>query len=239
MSDMRIGASPAATGGRGAVGFVRDALASLANPRLWLLAALLAVLLTASNIVILLNPPVPGEPPILFALAAFARVAGLLVLAVAVLRVLTGSTRAPFMPDGAFWLYALTLLVGVALAVGLGAVTGERNDPLTRVLVSFAMTVIGAPLAVWFTALAVARPLAVNPAPWMRGLGRWLPPLILWSLVVVLPLGQLHAAIDMFLIHGAGRWFWPLALVDGPLSAVLAVFSFALAATAYRSVARG
>ena len=41
------------------------------------------------------------------------------------------------------------------------------------------------------------------------------------------------------LLGGVGDWFWPLALVDGPLSAVLVLLGLALASAAYRRVARG
>jgi hypothetical protein len=233
-------AAPASAGGGGVLGFFRETLASLRNPRLLLPALLLTVLLTVSNIVILRNAPPQGEvPPLAFVIAAVVRIAGLLLLAVTILRLLTGSARRPYMPDGAFWLYVLTGVAGFALAAALGLVASDRTDPAVGAVVGLATIAISAPLAAWFTAIAVERPLALNPAPWMRGVGRWLLPLLVWSLLVSLPLGQLHAAIDIYLIRGAGDNFWPLALFDGPLSAFLAIFSFALAATAYRRVARG
>ena len=241
MTDTRmVVPAAAAADENGVLGFLREALGSLRNPRLLVPALLLTVLLTVSNIVILRNAPPPGETPQLaFALAAFVRIAGLLLLAVAILRVLTGSRRRLYMPDGAFWLYVLTGVAGFALAAALGTVAGDRTDPIVGAVVGLAMIAISAPFAAWFTAIAVERPLALNPAPWMRGMGHWLMPLLVWSVLAVLPLGQLHAAIDRFLMRGAGDTFWPLALLDGPLSAVLAIFSFALAATAYRRVARG
>jgi len=239
MTETRAAAPTGAAGANGLLGFLRETLASFNNPRLILPAALLALLLTASNIVILLNMPVAGQAPVAFAAAAFVRLLGLLVLAVAVLRVLADSPRAPFVPDGAFWLYGATLLFGILLGAVLGRLAGSPADPVAGLLVDVAMVVIGAPLAPWFTAIAAARPLAGSPTPWLRRPGRWLPPLILWSLLLVLPLGRLHATIDHFLIRGAGEWFWPLALVDGPLSAILAILGLALAATAYRRVARG
>jgi len=233
-------AAPASASGDGVFGFLREALASLRNSRLLLPALLLTVLLTASNIVILGNAPAPGgAPPPAFVLAACVRIGGLLLLAVTILRVLTGSGRRLYMPDAAFWLYVLTGVAGFAVAAALALVAGDRADPVVGAVVGLAMIAISAPFAAWFTAIAVERPLALNPAPWMRGMGRWLGPLLVWSVLVVLPLGQLHAAIDLHLIRGAGDSFWPLALFDGPLSAVLAIFSFALAATAYRRVARG
>jgi hypothetical protein len=237
MTDARTGA-PAGAGTSGVLAFLAESLSSLRNGRLLLPAALLTVLLTASNIVLLKNPPVTGEPPVVFALAALLRVVGLFALAVAVLRVLTKSARPPFRPDGAFWLYGLTILFGIAVSVALRLLLGNGTDP-GGALTGLAMIVIGAPLAAWFTALAVERPLAVNPALWLRSFTAWLPALLLWSLLIVLPLGQLHTAIGMFLLRGAGDYFWPLALFDGPLSALLSLLGLALAATAYRRVARG
>lgn len=238
MTDMRVEA-PASAGAGGPMGFLRETVASLADRRLLAPALLLTLLLTASNIVILKNPPLPGEPPTLFAIAALARLVGLFALAVAILRVLAGSSRRPYMPDGAFWLYGVTLVFGLVLTIALGLVAGDRTEPVAGALIGLGMIVVSAPLAPWFTAMAVERPLAVDPRPWLRGFGRWLPPLLLWSVLIVLPLGQLHAAIDIFLLRGAGDYFWPLALADGPLSAFLAIFGLALAVTAYRSVARG
>jgi hypothetical protein len=229
-----------ADGGHGVLGFLRETLGSLRKSRLLVPALLLTVLLTVSNIVILRNAPPQGEvPPLAFVIAAIVRVAGLLLLAVTILRVLTDSRRRLYMPDGAFWLYVLTGIAGFAVSAALGVVAGDRTDPIVGAVVGLATIAISAPFAAWFTAIAVERPLALNPAPWMRGMSRWLAPLLLWSVLVALPLGQLHAAIDYYLIRGAGDNFWPLMLFDGPLSAVLTIFTCALAVTAYRRVARG
>lgn len=238
MTDTRIAAPPQPRAG-GLLSFLSEALASLRQPRLAMPALVLTVLLTASNIVILLNSPAEGEPLApAFAAAALVRLIGLFALAAAILRVLTGSPRSPWRPDGAMLLYAATVLAGIVLAVAIGLLAGRAEDQLAGALVGVGVILVSAPFAPWFTAIAVERPLAWRPGPWMRGWGRWLPPLVLWSLLIVLPLGQLHAAIDIFLVRGAGDWFWPLAVVDGPLSAVLAVIGLALAATAYRRVAR-
>ena len=241
MSDTRVGA-PAAAPPRagGFVGFLVETLASLRKPKLVLPLLLLTVLLTASNIVILRNPPAPGGPaPVIFVAAALVRVLGLFALAVALLRALNDSPRSLWRPDGAFWLYGATVLAGIGLNVAAAALIGDPARPLPGALIGFAMIVVSAPLAPWFTAIAVERPLALRPGPRMHGWGRWLPQLVLWSLLVVLPLGQLHATIDIWLVRGAGEWFWPLALVDGPLSAVLALLGLAFASAAYRRVARG
>jgi hypothetical protein len=158
---------------------------------------------------------------------------------VAILRILGGSGRKPFALDGAFWLYGLTMVAGLGLNVLLSLAIGSREDPASSAVVGVAMIVISAPFAAWFAAIAIERPLAASPGRWLRGLGRWLPALLLWSLVLILPLGQLHTMIDMFLLRGAGEYFWPLALLDGPLSAAMVLLGLALAAAAYRRVARG
>ncbi|HEX9932735.1 MAG TPA: hypothetical protein VGB08_07835 [Allosphingosinicella sp.] len=241
MTDTRIAASPPAAAARtgGIMGFLTATAASLADRRLVVPMALLTVLLTGTNIYILENLPPPGEVTIPFAVAALVRVAGLFTLAVAILRVLNDSPRPLYRPDGAFWLYALTIAAGILVSGGLARLFGGREDALASAATGLGVIVLSAPFAAWFTAIAVERPLAAAPGPWLRGFGRWLPALILWSVVIVLPLGQLHAAIDHFLLRGAGDWFWPLALFDGPLSAVLGLAGLALASTAYRSVARG
>jgi hypothetical protein len=199
---------------------------------------LLAVLLTATNIVLARNVPPDGRPPALpFILAGFVRIAGLLVLAVAILRMLAGSDRSPWKPDGAFWLYVVTLPVSIAVSVAAVALLGQRTDPAGLLLRGVLVAVLLAPFAAWFAALAVARPLALDPRPWLRGLDRWLPSYLVWALLLVAPLAALHAWLDEWLVRGAGDLFWPIALFDGPLSVVVALLGFGLGAAAYRRVA--
>jgi hypothetical protein len=238
MTDARFGVPVVARGGP--FGFLSESVASLANRRLIVPVLLLALVLTATNIVLARNLPVEGAPvPLTFAIAAAVRILGLLALAVAILRVLGGSARSLWMPDGAFWLYAVTILVGLGVVVAARVVVGDEGDPIRGMLSGVLVNLVTAPLAVWFAAIAIERPLAWRAGPWLRGFGTWLLPLFLWSILILVPLGQLHAAIDMRLVAGAGQWFWPLACFDGPLSVVLALLGLALAATAYRHVARG
>ncbi len=238
MSDISYGVPVA--GRTGVLGFLAEALASLADRRLIVPTAILIVLLTATNIVLARNLPVPGgPPPVAFAIVGAVRVLCLLVFAVALLRILTASPRRPWTPDGAFWFYGLTILFGIGVTVVARKLLGADGDPLRDAAAGLAVSVVTAPFAAWFAAIAVERPLAWRPGPWMRAFGAWLPALLIWSVLIVLPLGQLHAGIDRFLIGGsAGQWFWPLALGDGPLSAILFLLVLALAATAYRHVAR-
>jgi hypothetical protein len=153
-------------GGGGTIAFLKEAVGSLLARRMLLPAILLAVLLTATNIVILLHMPVKGQPfPWPFAAAALARLFGLAWFAAAILRILNDSPRPAWRPDGGFWLYAATMLI-------------------------------------------------------------------------VTPLGELHGAVNRWLIAGAGKWFWPVALADGALGAIIALLGLALASVAYRRVAR-
>jgi hypothetical protein len=224
----------------GVAAFLREALALLAAPRLVGLALALTVLLTASNIVVASNVPEDGEKlSAAFAVAALVRVAGILILAVAILRTLTASARPRFRPDAGFWLYALSFVVAAGVGVAVRLLVGEDDSLITIALANIVSAVVLAPFAVWFGALAVERPVPWSPAPWLRGLARWLPHFLFWTLIVSTPLAILHAWIDTSVITSARDWFWPLLLFDGPLSAVMALFGLALIAVAYRRVARG
>lgn len=220
--------------------FLRDTLRQAFAREWWLPGLVLAIILTASNMVILSAKPVEGaSPDASFAVAAFVRLAGLVFLTVMLLRRATNSSRPSLMPDGAFWLYLLLGMVGFALAAGLRLILPGDSASLTVLIASNALGgVLTAPLAPWLTAVAVERPLAINPAPRLRRFSNWLPPLIVWQLVIVLPLGALHAFIDIGLLEGdIARSLW-LELVDGALSTLIALVSLALAVTAYRRVLR-
>jgi hypothetical protein len=227
-----------ASGGVG--GFLRSALKPLFARSVLILVVLLGVLLTASNVLILQNAPAKGQmPPVAFIAAAFVRVAGLLVMAVAILRRINASQRPAWRPDAGFWLFVLTFAVEAAATGALTMMAASGPDaPLAGLLVNTGVTLVFAPFAVWFTAMAVERPLAWRPSPWLRAWSRWLPPYLVWTVLLTIPLGALHQAIDTWLVKGAGEGFWPLALVDGPLSLILGVVGLALASEAYRRVAR-
>lgn len=225
----------------GPVGFLAEALRRVSRPEVKLPAIALLVLLTASNIVLLRNLPLPGEAPGLAAgLAIAARLTGLIVLVVAILRIAGESTRPKWRPDGAFWLYVLITIASFGIAALTRNLIGG-DGPVAEVLIGMLVTtVLLTPFAAWMAAIPAERPLAWNPARWVRDFGRWLPPLLLWTVVLTAPMAALHGAIDIHLIstRGAGEWFWPLALFDGALSAAIALISFGLHATAYRRVAR-
>ena len=228
-------------GTAGLASFLRSAVAGMFTRETLIPGLLLMVLLTASNIVILLNMPTTkgALPPAPFLVAAAVRIAGILLVAVALLRLATASERPRWLPDGGFGLYALSFATGLLASALARLLTGGRTD-LTGLLISnVVVTLLLAPLVPWFVALAVAKPLAWRPRFWMRRLGDWLPPLLVWTLLLVMPMAILHATIDMWLIQGAGGWFWPAALFDGVLSTLMALIGLALNAAAYRRVARG
>lgn len=240
MSDTRIGA-PAAAPPRagGFLGFLFEAVRPLRDRRLVLPVLVLTVLLTGINVVLVRNAPATeGAARLIFA-AQLAGLVGVVVTAVAVLRIVNRSPRRAWIPDGAMWLYALTVLFGAALVAAFAWLFGGRTDLVAGLATGAGVSLITAPFAPWFAAIAVERPLTWRAGRWLRDFARWLPPLVFWSLVLVVPLGELHAALYRTLLRGAGDWFWPLALVDGPLSAVLALLGLALASAAYRRVARG
>ena len=219
-------------------GFLAEALAGLRRPGIVAPALALLVLLTFSNIVILQNMPVRGSaPPASFLVSAVIRIAGLLLIAVAILRILTASPRRRWMPDGGFWLYVLTFALGTVVNAGVGWMMGSRTGLGNLILANLLVTLLLSPLVVWFVALAVEKPLALRPGPWLRGLRSWWVPTIFWTLILVTPMAVLHASIDMYLISGAGDRFWPLALFDCALSTAMALIATAINAAAYRRVA--
>jgi hypothetical protein len=223
---------------RGLGAFVADAYAVMRQRGMLLPALLLLVVLTGSNIVILFNLPRPDAmPPLPFLLAAFARIAGLLVISSAMLRIGAPSERPAWRLDGGFWLYTLSVLASVAVAAGTTIALGEKSDPLSLAARSAIDLVILAPFATWFVGMNVATPLGWRPTRFMRDFRGWLPPLVFWSLLLITPIGVLHAVIDFRLVAGVGDMFWPLALFDGALSTVIALTGFGLNLAAYRRVA--
>jgi hypothetical protein len=225
--------------GAGFKSFLSEALLSLGRRDLLLPGLILLVLLTLSNIVILQNMPGKGEGlGGLFAVAAVLRVAGLLLIAAAILRTLTSSPRSHWLPDGGFWLYTLTFAAGVA-ATGVSRVLiGDDVDFPSLIASNVLLTLLLSPFLVWFTAVAVARPLAWRLAPWLKDIRRWWPAATFWTLLLVMPMAVLHGWIDMRLVKGVGDGFWPLALFDGALSTAMALISLSLNAAAYRRVAQ-
>ncbi len=240
MMDQADIAAGGQSGTAGLASFLRGALAAMFRRETLIPALLLMVLLTASNIVILINMPAAkgALPPAPFLVAAAVRIAGILLFAVALLRIAAASERPRWLPDGGFWLYALSFAAGLLASALARQLTGGRTDFSGLLISNVIVTLLLAPLVPWFVALAVAKPLAWRPRFWVRNLGDWLPPLLIWTLLLVTPMGMLHATIGIWLIEGADGWFWPAALFDGALSTLMALIGLGLNAAAYRRVAR-
>jgi hypothetical protein len=236
MSDISYGVPVAAR--TGILGFLAEAVASLADRRLIAPAAILVVLLSAVSIVLARTVPtrdVPFPPTLIVATAA--SLLGLLVVSVAVLRIMGGSPRNSWRPDGALLLFGATILFGFGVGEGVRWILGD-GDPLRALAAGALVNIATSPFAPWFAAIAIERPLAWEASRWVRSFRSWLLPYLLWSLLLLLPMGQLAAAMVSRIVAGPEPSPWPLALAEGPLSALLILLGLAFAATAYRHVAR-
>ena len=220
------------------IAFLKEAFVRLGTGRLLLPALLLALGLTAANVAILGTLPSAARPdhgPYLIAFLML--LLGLVAFAVAILRILNRSDRPPWQPDSSLWLYGLALIASVLLGMVADQVIGGRDSLLKGLAAGALAAILRAPLAPWFVAIAVERPPAWQPAPYLRRFSTWLPALLLWSLLIVVPLGQLHYGLYRMLLGGAGDWLWPLALLVGALAAAIELLSLAFASVAYRRVA--
>ena len=220
--------------------FVKEAFASLGTRRLLFPALLLAVLLCASNVAILATLPTDSQPDhSRYVAALLLLLLGLTACSVAVLRILNGSPRPPWQPDTSLWLFGAAVMAGILIDVAADLVVGGHTGLLARLASSALSIIAGAPLTPWFTAIAVEQPLALRPHDHMKRFAAWLPALLLWQLLLVLPSGQILAMLSHMLLAGAGTWFWPAALLYGLLGTAVELLSCALASVAYRRVARG
>jgi hypothetical protein len=219
--------------------FVKEAFASLGTRRLLLPALLLVLLQSASNVAMLAALPTATHPDHSRAFATLLLILlGLLACSVATLRILNASPRPPWQPDTSLWLSGLALILGVAISIAADLIMGGRTDLLAGLASGALAVIVGAPFTPWFTAIAVERPLALRPEDHMRRFAAWLPALLLWSLLILVPLGQLLALLSAMLVAGAGGWFWPIVFVYGLLGAAAELVCCALATVAYRRVAR-
>lgn len=221
------------------IDFVKEALASLGTRRVLVPGLLLILLQSASIVATLANLPTASHPDHSRYLAVLLLLLlGLLACGVALLRILNASPRPPWQPDTSLWVFGLALIAGIAIDVAADFVVGGRTDLLSGLASGALSAALSAPLVPWFTAIAVERPLALRPGHHMRRFAGWLPALLLWNLLIVVPLGQLLAMLTETLMHGAGGWFWPIVPLYGLLGAAIQLVSCALASVAYRRVAR-
>jgi hypothetical protein len=161
--------------------FLTEAVASLSTPGLKLPLLLAAVMLPAANFLILANLPTresPDHGPYLVAFAAIVTV--YTALSVAILRTLNASSRPAWKPDRSAGAYGLFVLGSIAI----GLFADWLIAPST-ILSALANKILSAlvivPIAPWIVAVAVQRPLAWRPAPWVQRQRSWLPALFLWN----------------------------------------------------------
>jgi hypothetical protein len=199
---------------------------------LWFAIAFFAELAIANS-----HPPKGRGVYLLFALIGIAFV---LVewTTVAVLRLAAASARSLWRVDG-----SLLLSFGLNAAISATALSFaplmDETSPFAALLASAALqAVLTAPLAPWLVAVAVERPLALSPWRFLKQADGWLVPLLLLTLLLLLPLqmGQLWASMAI-LTSGSGTIEFTLAYAG--LVALSAMIGVALALVAYRSVAEG
>ncbi len=221
------------------IAFLKEALASLRTRRILVPALLLVLLQSASNVAMLATLPTAGHLDHSRSFAVLLLLLlGLLACSVAILRTLNASPRPPWQPDASLWLMGLALIACAFISVAADLVVGGRTDLLAGLASGSLSVTLSAPFAPWLTAIATERPLALRPQEHMRRFAAWLPALLLWNLLILVPLGQLMATLSGMLLAGAGGWFWPIDLLYGLLGAAVELVSCALVSVAYRRVAR-
>jgi hypothetical protein len=229
----------AGNSGEDDIAFLKEAFASLGTRRILVPALLLALFQSASAVATLATLPTAGHPDHSRYLAALLLlVLGLTACSVALLRILNESPRPPWQPDASLWMFGLAMIAALFISIAADFVVGGRRDLLAGLASSALSIVVSAPFAPWLAAIAVEQPLALRPQDHMRRFAAWLPALLLWNLLIVLPLGQLLAMLDETLLNRANGWFWPVVLLYGPLAAAIELVSCALVSVAYRRVAR-
>lgn len=215
-------------------GVLREILAQLADPRWRLPAFLLFVFIALTSAGVAIDRSGAGDGAgVLFALSGLVRLAAVWLLSVALLRIGAGSARPTYLPDGAFWLHGLLSFIPVAAAVAF-QLSLPPEWPIGGAFANLATL----PLAAWFVAAAVERPLAWNPAPWLREFGDWLLPVFVWSLLLVFPIIVVHALLTVAADGMPLAASWWLILVDAGVSTLGALLSLAIGLAAYRRVAK-
>jgi hypothetical protein len=182
------------------------------------------------------HPPGPEGIAGLIALATSCFLLSLW-MAASLLRRASASPRAPWRTDGSLLLY-IALHAGIAAVEWLWAPLFEDWSMYGTILISAALPLLFAlPLAPWLVAVAVERPLAVSPWPFLSQADAWFPPLLMLTMILILPLAlaQIWTYTALF---GPGRDAVQFALVNSALATLSAMLSLALALVTYRSVAQ-
>jgi hypothetical protein len=218
--------------------FLKEAVGSLFVPGLKLPFLLAIALHAGTTLLIVISLPTrqdPGHGPYLAAFATFVVVHA--VLALAILRLLNASPRPAWKPDWSAGTYGLIVLGSVA--VGLFA---DWVVPPTAILSALAneivSTAIIVPLAPWFVAVAVECPLAWRPGPWFARLRAWLPALLLWNFLILVPADAAYRIGFGGWMEQGGTENWLFYPLDGFITAARTFLALALASVAYRRVAR-
>jgi hypothetical protein len=159
-------------------------------------------------------------------------------LAAAALRRAAASARSPWRIDGSFLFYA-ALHVVLALAIWFLTPLIDDRSALGASLLGAALPLLlMAPLAPWLVAVAVERPLALSPRPFLKQADSWFPPLLLLTVALLLPLSLVQFWWSTELFEPA-RGATGLGLLHALMSTLAEMASLTLALTAYRSVAEG
>jgi hypothetical protein len=219
--------------------FLKEALGSLSAPGLRLPMLLCAVVQPACNFVMLSNQPTHRDPDHGPLVAAFAvLVVCYVALAVAMLRILNRSPRPAWHPDRSVAAYGVAALVTIAIGMFADWAVGQPSTLLSGLATAILYAAIVVPFSPWLVAIAVERPLAWRPAPWFRGSRSWLPALLLWSFLILVPANAFYRiGLEMWLDKG-GQDDWLFYVTDGVLTAVRFALGLALVSVAYRRVAR-
>jgi hypothetical protein len=183
------------------------------------------------------HPPGPSGIAGLVALGVIRALLALWIAA-ALLRRATASSRSPWRLDGSFLLFA-ALHVAIAAVTWIWTPVFDDSSALGAALIVAALPLLlMAPLAPWLVAVAVQRPLAISPWPFLKRADAWFPPLLLITLALLLPLSLLQFW-SAATLAGLGRGAIGFGLFDSLLSTLAEMAGLALALAAYRSVAEG
>jgi hypothetical protein len=219
--------------------FLVEAVGSLSRPGLKLPVLLAAVLLPATNILLLSTLPTHANPdhgPYVAALGALLVCYAALVLAMT--RILNGSPRPAWSPDWSALVYGLVVLVSFFIGLFADWILDPTTSTLTALANRIVSSTIAAPLTPWCVAIAVERPLAWRPAPWIRRFRAWLPALLLWNFLILVPADILYRIGFAAWVDKVGPPNWLFFILDGVTTAARLSLGVALASVAYRRVAR-
>jgi hypothetical protein len=220
------------------IAFLKEAVGSLSVPGVKLPLLLIAIFQPATDILVLSNLPTTQNPdhgPYVAAFVVFVVVHA--ALALATLRILNGSPRPAWRPDWSAWAYGLAVLFSVAVGLFADWIVPPFTilGALANEIVSTAIIV---PLAPWIVAIAVERPVAWRPAPWLKRVRAWLPALLLWNFLILVPADALYRIGFTAWMEQGGTGNWLFFILDGLVTAARMFVALALASVAYRRVAR-